>query len=273
MNNTNKIAFIGAGNMNAAIISGLVNSGVDAKSIIVSNPSPEKRTALAEQLGILHTASNIEAANFADTIVLGVKPHFIADVCQEISSAVDVNNKCFLSVAAGTTVNTIQQALGGNIAVVRTMPNTPSQLGLGITGAYPSAEVTQSQKAVSETLIKSVGEIVWVNDESDIDNITAVSGSGPAYFFLFMEAMESTAKSFGFTPEQSRLLVQQTALGAASMVEKNNLSIGQLRENVTSKGGTTQAALTSFVEGGLPELVEKSMKAAVARAKEMAKNA
>ncbi|MGJ8692148.1 MAG: pyrroline-5-carboxylate reductase [Thalassotalea sp.] len=269
----NKIAFIGAGNMNTAIISGLINSGIDAKNIIVSNPSPEKREALAKQLGILHTANNIEAADFADTIVLGVKPHFIADVCQQISQAIDVSRKCFLSVAAGTTVATIQQALGGNVAVVRTMPNTPSQLGLGITGAYPSSEVNEDQKAFSETLIKAVGEIVWVENESDIDNITAVSGSGPAYFFLFMEAMENTAKDFGFTPEQSRLLVQQTALGAATMVAKNNISISQLRENVTSKGGTTQAALTSFVEGGLPELVEKSMHAAVARAKEMAKNA
>lgn len=266
-----KVAFIGAGNMNGAIILGLLNSGVTPDDIIVSNPSPEKREALAQKHGIRQTPDNNEAVNFADTVVLGVKPHLISDVCQTLSAQVDITGKCFLSVAAGTTVATMQNALGGNAAVVRTMPNTPSQLGLGITGAYPSPEVTPAQKQTSENLIKAVGEIVWVETESEIDNITAVSGSGPAYFFLFMEAMEKTAKDFGFTPEQSRLLVQQTALGAATMVTKNDVSISQLRENVTSKGGTTHAALTSFVEGGLPELVEKSMFAAVARAKEMAK--
>ena len=267
-----KIAFIGAGNMNSAIILGLLNSGMNAKDIIVANPSPAKREALAEQHGILQTADNNEAVAFADVIVLGVKPHLISDVCQQISQANDVSQKCFLSVAAGTLVSTIQQALGGNVAVVRTMPNTPSQLGLGITGAFPSPEVTAEQKAISEQLIKAVGEIVWLNEEAQIDQITAVSGSGPAYYFLFMEAMENKAKEFGFTPEQSRLLVQQTALGAATMVAKNDISIGQLRANVTSKGGTTQAALTSFIDGGLAELVEKSMDAAVARAKEMANN-
>lgn len=267
-----KIAFIGAGNMNSAIIIGLINSGFAPENIIVSNPSPEKRQALANQYGIKETASNIEAATFANTIVLGVKPHFIADVCQEISQHLAVSEKCFISVAAGTPVEKIQHALGSNCAVVRTMPNTPAQLGLGITGAYPSKEVNNEQKAVSEQLIKAVGEIVWLENESQIDQITAVSGSGPAYFFLFMEAMEQTAQAFGFDKHQSRLLVQQTALGAANMVVKNKIDIAELRENVTSKGGTTQAALNTFNQGGLTELVEKAMQAALARAQEMAKN-
>ena len=265
-----KIAFIGAGNMNSAIILGLLNSGVNPEHIIVSNPSPEKREALAKQYGIQQTPNNSEAVAFADTVVLGVKPHFISEVCQDLREKTDVSSKCFLSVAAGTPVAQIQEALGGNAAVVRTMPNTPSQVGLGITGAYASPQVTEHQKQISENLIKAVGDIVWLENESQIDQITAVSGSGPAYYFLFMEAMEKKAIEFGFSAEQSRLLVQQTALGAATMVAKNDISISQLRENVTSKGGTTQAALTSFIEGGLTELVEKSMSAAVARAKEMA---
>lgn len=265
-----KIAFIGAGNMNSAIIVGLINGGVSATDIMVSNPSPEKREALANQHGILQTSNNTEAANFADIIVLGVKPHLISDVCLQVSQSTDVSNKCFISVAAGTPVQQIQESLGGKIAVIRTMPNTPSQLGLGITGAYPSPEVSEQQKSIADTLLKAVGDVVWLDNESQIDNITAVSGSGPAYFFLFMEAMEQTAKDFGFTEQESRLLVQQTALGAANMVVKNDVSIGQLRENVTSKGGTTQAALTTFIDGGLPPLVTKAMKAAVTRAKEMA---
>ncbi len=264
------IAFIGAGNMNAAIILGLLNSGMPANNIIVTNPSPEKRQALSTKYGIKETANNIEAVKFADMIVLGVKPHLIRTVCSEFS-ALDLSEKCFISVAAGTPVAQIQSALQNNPAVIRTMPNTPSQLGLGITGAFASAEVSEEQKAIADNLLKAVGEVVWLENEAKINNITAISGSGPAYYFLFMEAMETMAKSYGFNEEQSRLLVQQTALGAANMVVKNDISISQLRENVTSKGGTTQAALNSFTEGGLIELVEKSMNAAVSRAEEMAK--
>ncbi|WP_440874333.1 pyrroline-5-carboxylate reductase [Thalassotalea sp. PLHSN55] len=269
----NKVAFIGAGNMNAGIISGLVRSGFNANDIMVSNPSAGKREALKDSLGIQETASNIAAAKFADTIVLGVKPHLIADVCQEIAQQLDISDKCFISVAAGCTMAQIQKALGGNASVVRTMPNTPSQLGLGMTGMYASKDVSAAQKDMSEQLMQAAGEIVWLAEEHQIDHIIALSGSGPAYFFLFMEAMEKQALAYGFSPEMSRKIVQQTALGAANMVVHNNeLSIGQLRENVTSKGGTTQEALRTFNEGGLPQLVTKAMTAALDRAQEMAQN-
>ncbi len=269
----NKVAFIGAGNMNAGVIGGLVGSGFTAENIIVSNPSPEKRVALKAKLGINETADNIEAANFADTIVLGVKPHLIADVCQEIAKQVDISNKCFISVAAGCTLAQIQKALGANTAVVRTMPNTPSQLGLGMTGMFASPQVNTEQKAFSESLMLAAGEIVWLAQEHQIDHIIALSGSGPAYFFLFMEAMEKQAREYGFDQAMSRKIVQQTALGAASMVVENpELSISQLRENVTSKGGTTQAALKTFTDGGLPQLVTNAMSSAVARAQEIAQN-
>lgn len=268
----NKIAFIGAGNMNGAIILGLLNGGTAPTDIMVSNPSPEKREKLAKEHGIFQTDNNITAAKFADIIVLGVKPHFIADVCQQISSQVDISNKCFISIAAGTPIANIQKALNAKVAVVRTMPNTPSQLGLGMTGAYASAEVTAEQKNIADKLMKAVGEVIWLNEEDKMDCVTAISGSGPAYFFLFMEAMQNKAKAMGFNEEESRLLVQQTALGAANMVVENSVSIAQLRENVTSKGGTTQAALTSFNDNGLATLVENAMAAAVSRAQEMAKN-
>ncbi|MEW6998331.1 pyrroline-5-carboxylate reductase [Colwelliaceae bacterium BS250] len=267
-----KVAFIGAGNMSKAIILGLINQGFEAKNIMVSNPSAGKREALASEYGVLQTADNIEAANFSDNIVLSVKPHLIKDVCQQITSAIDISNKCFISLAAGISITQIQSALNTPAAVVRCMPNTPSQLGLGMTGLFPSAEVNEQQYQFSDYLLQCVGKVLWVDTEARIDDLLTVSGSGPAYFFAFMEAMQQQAVVFGFSEEIARELVQQTALGAAQMVVSSDLSIATLRENVTSKGGTTQAALKAYRDGGLPDLVTKAMKAAKARSIEISKN-
>ncbi|MDX2367425.1 MAG: pyrroline-5-carboxylate reductase [Colwellia sp.] len=266
-----KIAFIGAGNMARAIIIGLVNSGVAAKNIIVANPSPEKRVMLASEFGVQQTNDNIEAAKFADIIVLSVKPHFICDVCQQLSSELDITNKLFVSVAAGTTVAQIQQALNTQVALVRVMPNTPAQLGLGMSGLFASKEVNNEQKAASDKLMSAVGKVIWLKSEDKINDIIAIAGSAPAYFFLFMEAMEKHAQTLGFNAQESRMLVQQTALGAAQMVEHNTAAISTLRENVTSKGGTTFAALEQFREDGLDKVVSNAMNAAIAKAEEMAK--
>lgn len=266
-----KIAFIGAGNMARAIIIGLVNSGVAAKNIIVANPSPEKRVLLSNEFGVQQTSDNIAAAKFADIIVLSVKPHFIGDVCQQLSNALDISNKLFVSVAAGTTIAQIQQALNSPVALVRVMPNTPAQLGLGMSGLFASKEVSNEQKAASDKLMSAVGKIIWLETEDKINDIIAVAGSAPAYFFLFMEAMEKQAQILGFNAEESRMLVQQTALGAAQMVEHNSSAISTLRENVTSKGGTTFAALEQFRKDGLEKTVSNAMNAAITRAEEMAK--
>jgi len=265
-----KIAFIGAGNMARAIIIGLVNSGVAPQSIIVANPSAEKRLALANDFGVQQTSDNIVAAKFAEVIVLCVKPHFICDVCQQLVNAIDINGKTFISVAAGTTVAQIQQALNGNYPVIRVMPNTPSQVGLGMSGLFASPEVSDSEKTISEQLMNAVGKTIWLKTEAQIDDIIAVAGSAPAYFFLFMEAMEKQAQKLGFNAQESRMLVEQTALGAAQMVVQNNIPISELRENVTSKGGATQAALKQFTDDGLENLVANAMNAAIKRAKEMA---
>jgi pyrroline-5-carboxylate reductase len=267
-----QIAFIGAGNMNGAIISGLIKQGYDPKQVMVSNPSAEKRLALHQELGILHTDNNIDAAQFADTIVLGVKPHLILDVCAEISQHIDISDKCFISIAAGCTVEQMKTALKKPCAIIRTMPNTPSQLGLGVTGLFSADGVNESQKQVAQALMSSVGIIKWLANEDEIDNIIAVSGSGPAYFFLFMEAMEQRALTLGFSEQESRELVQQTALGAAQMVVQNQIPISELRAKVTSKGGTTNAAIQSFIDDGLPQVVTNAMNSALHRAKEMAQN-
>ncbi|MGB1262363.1 MAG: pyrroline-5-carboxylate reductase [Cognaticolwellia sp.] len=267
-----KIAFIGAGNMNSAIISGLVQDGMAAENIIVSNPSPKKRIALANSLGILQTRSNVEAATFADVIVLGVKPYLMTEVCQQLSEHIDLSKKCIISVAAGTTIAQLEHALAQPCAVIRTMPNTPSQLGVGVTGIFANERANDDDKAFTTSLMQSVGIVKWLESEAQIDHIIAVSGSAPAYFFLFMEAMEKQAKAYGFSEQDSRELVQQTALGAARMVIENPLPISTLRENVCSKGGTTQAAVNTLADGGLEQLVTKAMNSAVARAKEMAKS-
>ncbi|MEI6894763.1 MAG: pyrroline-5-carboxylate reductase [Colwellia sp.] len=272
----NKIGFIGAGNMARAIIIGLVNSGISPQSIMVANPSEEKRLQLAQEFGVLQTDDNIKASEFADVIVLCVKPHFITDVCFQISQAINIAGKLFISVAAGTTVAQIQSALSKEnpvslAPVVRVMPNTPSQLGLGMSGLYASTEVNTLQKASAEKLMTAVGKIIWLATEAKINDIIAVAGSAPAYYFLFMEAMEKHAKHLGFTSEESRMLVQQTALGAAQMVAHSNDDISTLRGNVTSKGGTTHAAIEHFKQQGLDDIVKNAMNAAIARAEEMAK--
>ncbi|TMM46844.1 pyrroline-5-carboxylate reductase [Colwellia ponticola] len=272
----NKIAFIGAGNMARAIIIGLVNSGITPENIIVANPSEAKRLDLSNEFGVLHTSDNIKASEFANIIVLCVKPHFIGDVCQQISQAITIEGKLFISVAAGTTVAQIQSALAteqstSSAPVVRVMPNTPSQLGLGMSGLFASSEVTAEQKVNAEKITNAVGKSIWLDTEDKINNIIAVAGSAPAYFFLFMEAMEQQAKAYGFTDQESRMLVQQTALGSAQMVAHNSASITELRGNVTSKGGTTHAAIEQFKHDGLAAMVKNAMDAAIARAEEMAK--
>ncbi len=268
----NKVAFIGAGNMARAIAIGLINSGVAAKNIIVANPSSEKRLALANEFGVSQTSDNIQAADFADIIVLCVKPHFIKDVCQQLSQSIDISDKLFISVAAGTKIEQIQSALASNASVVRVMPNTPSQLGLGMSGMFASNEVNESEKVAADKLMSAVGKIIWLNSEDKINAITAIAGSGPAYYFLFMEAMQQQAQNFGFNEQEARMLVEQTALGAAQMVVHNNIPISTLRENVTSKGGTTHAALAQFKQDGLANLVQDATNAALSRAEQMAKN-
>jgi pyrroline-5-carboxylate reductase len=273
----NKIAFIGAGNMARAIIIGLVNSGITPQDIIVANPSETKRLNLAKEFGVLQTDDNIKASECADIVVLCVKPHFIADVCQQISQAINISGKLFISVAAGTRVEQIQSALAKDnttslAPVVRVMPNTPSQLGLGMSGLYASNEVSAEQKSNAEKITNAVGKSIWLDTEDKINDIIAVAGSAPAYYFLFMEAMEKHAKQLGFTPEESRMLVQQTALGSTQMVAHNtDVEISTLRANVTSKGGTTHAAIEQFKDDGIDDIVKNAMNAAITRAEEMAK--
>lgn len=266
-----KIAFIGAGNMAHAIIAGLIRDGYPADLITACAPSEQRRQALSDKFHIHNSSDNIKSAQDAQVIVLGVKPQMMADVCQPLQQ-VDLSGKLVLLIAAGIQVSRFYQLLADNLNIVRIMPNTPSLIGKGMSGLYAPSQVSSEDRRYTEALMQSVGKTCWVDEESGINQVIAVSGSAPAYFFLFMEAMQQEAQKLGFDPQTARLLVQQTALGAAEMVVNNaDISISTLREQVTSKGGTTAEAIGVFQQNGLADIVSSAMKAAITRAEEMEK--
>lgn len=267
----NKIAFIGAGNMSRSIIGGLVNQGYVKENIIAANPSTGKLVQLGLDFGIDCHQNNLVAARDADVIVLSVKPQMLASVCQQLSVLGDeLNNKLFISVAAGVTCERIQTMLEKQVPVIRCMPNTPALYGKGASGLY-SHGANQAQQDFAEQMMRATGFVTWVEQESQIDAVTAVSGSGPAYFFLFMEAMVAKAQQLGFDEETAKQLVKQTAMGAATMAQQSDIDIAQLRQNVTSKGGTTAAALDIFNQNQLSDIVNKALQGAKDRAQELAK--
>ena len=266
-----KIAFIGAGNMVKAIVSGLVADGYPAQLITATAPSETRRLPLEQNYGIQTTSDNLAAAQQADVVVLSVKPQMMEEVCRPLQN-IDFSGKLVISIAAGIHCSRLNEMLGCQLNIVRVMPNTPSQLGLGMSGLFAPQHVTEQDKAFAAELMQDVGKVCWVEQESGINNIIAAAGSAPAYFFLFMEAMQAEAIAQGFDKETARLLVQQSALGAASMVVENpETELSTLRENVTSKGGTTAEALRTFNQHQLSDIVAKAMQAAVARAEEMEK--
>lgn len=268
-----KITFIGAGNMAGSIINGLVKGGYPAELICASAPSLTNTQKLVTALSITSSQDNKQSAQWADVIVLGVKPQMMADVCQAlVDDGVDLSNKLIISIAAGVSVSRFQSILGKETAVIRTMPNTPSLLQKGMTGLFASKQATEQDKHFAGELMSAVGEIVWVEQESQINAVIAAAGSAPAYFFLFMESMQKKAIEMGFSEDDARLLVQQSAIGSAEMVKQNqHLDLTTLRNNVISKGGTTAEAVRTFNEQGLPEIVAKAMQAASDRGEEMEK--
>ncbi|WP_115719919.1 pyrroline-5-carboxylate reductase [Gallaecimonas mangrovi] len=264
------IAFIGAGNMAGAIMGGLIASGYPKTQVTASNRSQGKLDTLASELGINTTTDNIKAAEAADVVVLGVKPYMMEDVVKQLAHLND-GKRLFISIAAGVTVEHFESWFGKAVPLVRTMPNTPSLVGLGMTGLYASDSTTKDDKAVADMLMRAVGKTAWVKTEAELDHIIAAAGSAPAYFFLFMEAMETKAIELGFDAATARELVQQTASGAAEMVRRREMPIRELRRQVTSPGGTTAKAIESFQAAGLETIVANAMDAAIERAREMAK--
>lgn len=267
--NDNTVAFIGAGNMARCIIAAMVNAGYPAQNIIAANRSQPKLTALANDYGVATTTDNIDAIKKADVIVLAVKPQMMQELCQSlIEQAPEISEKLFVTLAAGLPVARYEQWLG-QVRLVRSMPNTPSMVALGVTGLLP-VRCSNYEKSFVDHMFSGTGMTVWLDDEAQIDHVIAVTGSSPAYFFYFMQSMQQVAEQLGFAPEQAKKMVAQTALGAATMALQSDHSFAELRAQVTSKGGTTHEAVTTFAQQGLEKMVSDAMYAAIKRAQEMA---
>ncbi len=266
------IAFIGGGNMARSLIGGLIRSGIRAQTIAVAEPNDVLRDALSRDFSVAAYPDNTVAASDRHVLVLAVKPQVMKSVCQGIRHTVQHSQPLIISIAAGIVSRQIEDWLGGNLAVVRSMPNTPALIGAGATGLFANPRVSAQQKNLTEQILASVGLTAWIAQEEWMDVVTALSGSGPAYFFLLMEALEEAAQANGLPREIARALATHTCLGAGRMaVEDSLVPPSTLRERVTSPGGTTQAALDSFASGGFRELVARAVKAATERGRELSK--
>ncbi|EKT59384.1 pyrroline-5-carboxylate reductase [Providencia sneebia] len=267
-----KIAFIGAGNMANAIIAGLVSHGYPASMITVCSPTPIRRDKIAQQYGVISSSDNLAAATQAEVIVLAVKPQMMKEVCEPLQTAVDFSQKLVLTIAAGIPTQRYHEYLAQPLRLIRIMPNTPSLVGKGVSGLFADSNINAEDKQFAEQLMLSVGSTIWCEKEHEINNIIAVTGSSPAYFFLFMESMQQEAEKLGYTPEQARALVLNAAEGAIELAKsQNDTPFATLREQVTSKGGTTAMALAQFYDHNLPQIVAKAMQSAIDRAEEMEK--
>lgn len=264
------IGFIGAGNMARSIAGGLIANDWPKENLILSDPDTMQQQGAKQALGTVIYAKNVDIVNRADILVLAVKPQILAEVVLEISESLGKKNPLIISIAAGIRVNDLARWIGNKISIVRAMPNTPALIGAGACGLYANEYTNKEQREQAETILRATGVAVWVQDENLLDVITALSGSGPAYFLLVMEAMESAAINAGLDQESARLLTLETALGAAKMALASSEEPSKLRNRVTSPGGTTEAAINVLEQGQIVELFHKAIQAATVRSKELA---
>ena len=263
-----RIAFIGAGNMARAMAGGLLRAGASPTSLIASDPMVAQRENMAT-LGISTTDDNATAVAGADVVVLAVKPQVLGAVVTGLRSQLSAG-QLVLSIAAGVPTSAIETWCARRLAVVRCMPNTPALFGAGISALFANGRVGPHQRALAERVLRAAGEVVWVDDESMLDAVTAVSGSGPAYFFYLMEGMIEAAKSLGLDDALARQLTLATAYGSAIMARESAEQPAQLRRNVTSPGGTTERALGILDEAHVRATIEAAVRAAAARSRELA---
>ena len=265
------VAFIGAGNMARSLIGGLIADGWDPASISVSDPDPDQLAAVGRLFGTRSASDNVAAVEQCELVVLAVKPQVMPDVARELAATVQARRPLVISIAAGICIADLDRWLGGDCPLVRCMPNTPALVQSGATAMFANTAVNDDQKALAESILRAVGLALWVNDEALLDAVTALSGSGPAYFFLVIEAMQDAGKSLGLDEKTARLLALQTAFGAAKMALESSDDAATLRHKVTSPGGTTEKALAVLEQGGLRRLFNDALKAARDRARELAK--
>jgi pyrroline-5-carboxylate reductase len=270
MNNIRRLAFIGGGNMAAALIGGLTKRGLPAARVVVADPSTEQLQRLVRDYGVETAPDNMSAVRGAEVVILAVKPQQMRAVALSLAPHLHATHPLLISVAAGIPHAALARWFGPQIPVIRSMPNRPALNGFGATGLYAPPSVGAANRALGEMIMAAVSATVWVEHESQMDTVTALSGSGPAYFFLFMEALEAAAHERGLPSDIAHQLTLETAFGAAQMARHSKDSLATLREQVTSKGGTTAAALAVLDAAGLRAIVAHAVAAADRRSAELA---
>ena len=271
-----KISFIGGGNMAAALLGGLVRGGWPAEALAVAEPRAEQRRELTKRFGVSCFEDNAECAARADAVVFAVKPQALREAAHSVADALRRGKPLLISIAAGIRCDDLLRWAGGDFALVRAMPNTPALVGAGITGLFANAQASAAQRELAQEVLRAAGGTLWVAREELMDAVTAVSGSGPAYFFKMMEVMAESATAHGLAREDAGELAVQTALGAAMLAREHTKGGGaeggpaELRRQVTSPGGTTEAALLAMENGGFERALRGGMDAARARAAEIA---
>jgi len=263
-----RVAFIGAGNMAAALVGGLMRAGTAASSLVAADPSAAQRQKLTE-LGVPTTDDNAVAVRDASVIVLAVKPQVLGSVVTELRGVLRPD-QLIVSIAAGVPTSAIRRWCGGAASIVRCMPNTPALYGVGISALFANDDVAPQQAVLAEEILRAAGEVVWVERESELDAVTAVSGSGPAYFFYLMEAMTEAAMDLGLSADLARRLVLETAYGAAVMAREGDIGAAELRRNVTSPGGTTERALSVLDQNDVRTTFRDAIGQAAVRSRELA---
>lgn len=263
------IGFIGAGNMASALVGGLLARGHLPEHLALADSQPSQLQGFNER-SIFTTTDNAELVERADVLVLAVKPQVMAEVLKPLAAIVQKKQPIIISIAAGIPIASINRWLGGELAIVRAMPNTPALVQMGATGLYASERVSNEQRQQAEAILNAVGLTLWVQEERLIDSVTAVSGSGPAYFFYVMEAMIAAGCELGLDEKTARALTLQTALGAAQMAITADVTPAELRRRVTSPGGTTERAVATFDEADVKATFVKALSACAARGQELA---
>ncbi|HHJ17803.1 MAG TPA: pyrroline-5-carboxylate reductase [Gammaproteobacteria bacterium] len=265
-----QLAFIGAGNMARSLIGGLIADGWDPAAISVADPDKEQLATLAALFQVHTDPDNHKVAENSDVVILAVKPQVMRVVARDLAASVQQHQPLVISIAAGIRATDLERWLGGNCPLVRCMPNTPALVQSGITALFCNPHVSTEQKDLAETVMRAVGLALWVDDEDLMDAVTALSGSGPAYIFLIIEAMQEAGEELGLEEKTARLLALQTAFGAAKMALESRDDAATLRQRVTSPGGTTERALAVLENGGLRNLFNDALRAARDRSRELA---
>lgn len=266
------IGFIGGGNMARSLVGGLIANRTDRSTITISDPSPEARQRAADDYEVRVTSDNDEVISNSSYVILAVKPKVMRPVLVNAQSVLRQHQPVLISIAAGITTDSIDSWSGGGFAIIRVMPNTPALIQEGMSALFANDRVSTVRKQYAESILSAVGKTVWMDQESKLDAVTAVSGSGPAYFFYLIEAIQAGAVELGLDPHDAHLLAIQTAVGAALLAQRSDESPAKLRKQVTSPGGTTEAALRVMQSAKMKDSMIKAMAAAQNRAIEMAQH-